>query len=92
MGKTQKGLLNCEKGLLENLKFKYEGGFKDNRFHGKGVQITEGSKFEGEFENGKKKRGQLSWLEDLYTYQYEGSLDDNELFTGRGSIHLIQVN
>lgn len=51
------------RGKLVTPSLKYEGGFYNNQFHGKGKEesLNEHFIFEGKFENGKKTEGKLKW-------------------------------
>ena len=60
----------------------YEGNWYKNYPHGKGKEIfIDGSKFEGEFENGFKKKGKFTWVDGSF---YEGEIKDN-YFEGMGT-------
>ena len=39
----------------------YEGGFKDNKFHGKAYERGNGYRYEGNYSYGNKEQGQLRW-------------------------------
>lgn len=39
----------------------YEGGFKNNKFHGKAFERGNGYRFEGTYIDGARDRGQLKW-------------------------------
>ena len=59
----------------------YEGNWYKNQPHGKGKEIfIDGSKFEGIFENGLKKKGKFIWTDGSY---YDGEIKNN-YFEGFG--------
>ena len=60
----------------------YEGNWYKNYPHGKGKEIfADGSKFEGLFENGFKKKGKFTWVDGSY---YDGDINNN-YFEGFGT-------
>ncbi len=59
----------------------YEGNWSKNQPHGKGKEVfIDGSKFEGIFENGLKKKGKFTWMDGSY---YDGEINNN-YFEGYG--------
>lgn len=63
---------------------KYEGGWKNGKFHGKGkFAYAEGDLFEGEWEEGKRQgTGVYTWVDGQ---KYEGMFE-NGAFHGRGTM------
>ena len=60
----------------------YEGNWYKNYPHGKGKEsFIDGSKFEGLFENGFKKKGKFTWVDGSF---YDGDIKNN-YFEGTGT-------
>ena len=64
----------------------YEGGFKDNKFHGNAYEKGHQYIFEGKFLHGAREKGTLKWDAEDGEYIYEGTFNDNNKFHGNGTI------
>lgn len=62
----------------------YEGGFKNNKFHGAGTEKGNGYTFDGNFSEGRRMHGTLKWEEKnedenglivIKEYVYKGNFD-----------------
>lgn len=71
-------------GRYESKQMKYVGGFKDNTFHGLGVETGENYKYEGKYINGLKNEGKMTWKDKNGNYEYLGTFNQNNKFHGKG--------
>ena len=77
------------KGTFYSDELEYRGGFKNNTFHGHGVEKGKKHEFDGTYSNGKKVEGTFKWdtvpNNDSYEYIYEGKFDNESKFNGKGN-------
>jgi hypothetical protein len=52
---------HCDQGRYVNRQLTYEGGFRDNLFSGEGRETSERHAFEGTYECGVRRCGELRW-------------------------------
>ena len=49
---------------------RFEGDFKDGKFHGSGTYLTRGGKYVGEFVDGRKEgQGKMTWTKNGHVYE-----------------------
>ena len=86
-GKKMTGIFNLKEksaSIQLNDGSKYEGGFENNKFNGKGTLIRpNGAKYEGEFRDGKKNGAGILHMFD--GSKYEGEFRDDDYY-GKGTI------
>lgn len=71
----------------------YQGGFKDNAFHGYGKEKGSSHEYSGDYEEGAKYEGKLRWItEENEKYEYEGFFNKFNNFHGKGRACRIQVD
>jgi hypothetical protein len=78
---------HCEKGRYVNKQLTYEGGFKDNLFSGESREKSERHSFEGTFELGVRRFGELRWWTqsgEENEHCYYGKFDSDGMFTEDG--------
>ena len=56
-GKLVSNVAECDKGHFKSKTLQYNGGFKDNMFHGHGSEKGLEHEFKGTYEKGEKKKG-----------------------------------
>ena len=62
----------------------YEGGFKNNKFDGKGLERGDKYTFKGTFIDGARSKGLLKWDAEDGEYIYEGTFNSQNQFHGKG--------
>ena len=83
---------HCAHGHYQNKELEYDGGFQLSEFHGLGHEKGGNYEFNGYFEAGRRKQGELKWTEEGTQYLYKGPLDENGKFAGRGNPQSTQAN
>lgn len=81
-----------DNGYFKNKDLEYRGGFSKNVFHGIGEEKEKQFQFKGDYKNGVRILGVLSWKDESGDYKYEGHLDAYGKFTGKGILFIIQEN
>jgi hypothetical protein len=80
---------HCDHGRYFNRLLTYEGGFRDNLFSGEGSERSERHSFEGTYEGGVRRCGELRWWAspgEENQYCYYGKFDADGLFTEDGTL------
>lgn len=77
----------CERGRYVNKHLTFEGGFKQNLFNGEGRERSDRHSFEGTYENGVRRCGELKWWSqpgEQNKHSYYGKFDSDGLFCDEG--------
>ena len=79
-----------EEGTFESEQLTYTGGFRDNKFDGKGIERGKNDSyvFQGTYINGARERGILEWSGEGGQYKYEGPFNAQNQFHGHGTLFL----
>lgn len=61
-----------ERGRYKGINFEYSGGFRNNLFHGDGVESNPKYTFTGEFKDGHRAEGEMEWIDGKEKFRYKG--------------------
>jgi hypothetical protein len=85
-GEFNKNCAEDIKGTYKSPSMTYTGGFKNNTFHGDDAyEQGENYQYIGEYNNGVRTRGTLTWQTQGKSYRYDGYFNANNEFHGEGT-------
>lgn len=91
-GNMKNNQADGDNGFFKSNQLEYRGGFSKNVFHGIGEEKGKQFHFKGDYKNGIRILGILTWKDESGDYKYEGHLDANGKFTGKGMLLMIKEN